>query len=373
MPRWVTDAAVDLPWAGEPQIGCEPSGQTKTLLQQSTVEEGPSGASAGNLQTGETAAWRDELANRLSSYRARRKPKPPRYPSLRLVFDQPSLKASPLRDLLDGIGPISQDALARDSFSARDPNVAEAEIEPAADGEQATAVSQTPTPDQQTNSQRLAQHLAKIIEFPRLASAVPPLPLNELAEPVSSRPRILDVPDAVPPPPALGGITIESAQVPAAEKRPGIDIPLQSAPLMRRAIASAIDASIVGAGCAASGFIFWRIAELRPPRLQTLSMAVAAPVLLWALYQYLLIVYAGSTPGLRLAKLELNCFSGKPVSKSRRRWRVLASYLSALSLGMGYAWVFLDEDCLCWHDRITHTYLAPKASTSASPAKPTAI
>jgi hypothetical protein len=26
---------------------------------------------------------------------------------------------------------------------------------------------------------------------------------------------------------------------------------------------------------------------------------------------------------------------------------------------MGYAWVFLDEDALCWHDRITHTYLAP--------------
>jgi hypothetical protein len=26
---------------------------------------------------------------------------------------------------------------------------------------------------------------------------------------------------------------------------------------------------------------------------------------------------------------------------------------------MGYAWVFLDENALCWHDRITHTYLAP--------------
>jgi len=38
---------------------------------------------------------------------------------------------------------------------------------------------------------------------------------------------------------------------------------------------------------------------------------------------------------------------------------VLASYLSAASLGMGYAWVFLDEDVLCWHDRTTHTYLAP--------------
>ena len=78
----------------------------------------------------------------------------------------------------------------------------------------------------------------------------------------------------------------------------------------------------------------------------------------WALYQYLLIVYAGRTPGLSAAGLELACFDGRPARRSLRRWRVLASYLSAASLGMGYAWVFLDEDALCWHDRITHTYLA---------------
>ena len=26
----------------------------------------------------------------------------------------------------------------------------------------------------------------------------------------------------------------------------------------------------------------------------------------------------------------------------------------------GYAWVFLDEDSLCWHDRITGTHLGLK-------------
>lgn len=366
-PRWVTDAAVDQASAGEAEG--EPGTDTTAVVEHAAAEGSLNGAPASNVQTEETAAWRDELANRLSSYRARRRPRPPRYPSLRLAFDQPVLKASaPQNHALDSLRPISQDALALDSFRACDPNIAEAETAPVspANREHASAVSQTPTAGPQTNSQYLAQRSAKIIEFPRFASAAPPLSLNELAEPVLSRPRILDVPDAVPPPPALGGITIESAQLPAAEKRPGIDIPLQSAPLMRRVIASAIDAAIAVMGCTASGFIFWKIAGVRPPRFQILSMASVAAVLLWALYQYLLIVYAGSTPGLRLAKLELNCFSGKPVSKSRRRWRVLASYLSALSLGMGYAWVFLDEDCLCWHDRITRTYLAPKASTSAS-------
>ena len=32
---------------------------------------------------------------------------------------------------------------------------------------------------------------------------------------------------------------------------------------------------------------------------------------------------------------------------------------------MGYVWVLLDEDALCWHDRITHTYLAPKKRGTA--------
>jgi hypothetical protein len=82
------------------------------------------------------------------------------------------------------------------------------------------------------------------------------------------------------------------------------------------------------------------------------------PCVLWAAYHYLLIVYAATTPGLRLAKLSLTRFDDSSTTRSLRRWRVLASLLSALSLGMGFAWVFLDEDGLCWHDRITRTYLS---------------
>jgi hypothetical protein len=48
------------------------------------------------------------------------------------------------------------------------------------------------------------------------------------------------------------------------------------------------------------------------------------------------------------------------LSRGLRRWRVLASILSLASLGLGYAWCFLDEDQLSWHDRITRTHLAPR-------------
>ena len=145
-----------------------------------------------------------------------------------------------------------------------------------------------------------------------------------------------------------------------AEKRPGIDIPLQSAPLGLRLLAALVDGLIIAAASALFGFVFWKVAAMRPPLVQILGLAAGIPCLFWAAYQYLLIVYAASTPGLRVAGLELARFDGTSTSRSLRRWRALAGYLSGLSLGMGYAWVFLDEDALCWHDRITHTYLAPK-------------
>jgi uncharacterized RDD family membrane protein YckC len=187
-----------------------------------------------------------------------------------------------------------------------------------------------------------------------------------LAEAVTDRPRILEAPEFVPPPPALGGITIEPAQQPETEKRPGIDIPLQSAPLTRRILSAAIDGVIIAAACALFAFIFWKLTAIRPPRLQMMSLTAGLSGLFWSAYQYLLVVYSGTTPGLRLARLELARFDGTPASRRLRRWRVLASFLSAASLGMGYAWVFLDEDSLCWHDRITHTYLAPKRQKTAS-------
>ena len=58
------------------------------------------------------------------------------------------------------------------------------------------------------------------------------------------------------------------------------------------------------------------------------------------------------------AKIRLRTFKGNAPSLRQRRNRVLGFYLSALSLGMGLMWVFVDVDALCWHDRLSRTYLA---------------
>jgi uncharacterized RDD family membrane protein YckC len=313
-----------------------------------------------NHEAGEAHAWRDELSDRLNRYRARRKARPPRYPSLSLrfeAFDSASSTNATSRTFLPStLDPVSDRALALDELRSASSAAPEIDLHsrPGPVAEPRPSVAAAPA------QMRAGQVGAKIIEFPRFAWGPPAPPPDQLAEPVCDRPRILEVPEFEPPPPALGGITIDAVKQPEAEKRPGIDGPLQSAPLGLRMVAAMVDGIIIATASALFGFIFWKVTALEPPLTQMWGLVAGIPCVFWAAYQYLLVVYAASTPGLRVAGLQLARFDGAATTRSRRRWRVLACYLSALSLGMGYAWVFLDEDSLCWHDRITHTYLAPK-------------
>jgi uncharacterized RDD family membrane protein YckC len=376
-PRWLPDADA-CPPVTTPHAGLEtPRAEAPSLHP---AAEASTSSDSNESAPEDSPVWRQEVAARLNRYQSRRKPRPPRYPSLRLRFDDedPHRAASgnpvaspPFPQIM---ATASHQALALDGFADSAAHVVETPacgppalpedraLQETAAFPRAAELPQPATPAL-APAQRTAPITAKIIEFPR--SWTPPAaPLDELAEPVldRERPRILEAPEVVPPPPALGGITIEPAQQPDMEKRPGIDIPLQSAPLARRIFSAAIDGVIIAAAGVLFAFIFWKATAIRPPRFQILGLAAGLSALFWASYQYLLMVYSGTTPGLRLARLELARFDGSSAGRRLRRWRVLASFLSAVSLGMGYAWVFLDEDSLCWHDRITHTYLAPMYS-----------
>jgi uncharacterized RDD family membrane protein YckC len=188
------------------------------------------------------------------------------------------------------------------------------------------------------------------------------LPFNrdELAEPVVDRPPIVEAPELVPPPPALGGILIEPAREPARERSPGVDMPVRAAPLSVRALASALDGILVALGLATFLGVFWRFNPALPAAHRAAELVVLCGGILWFAYQAAFIIFCGTTPGLRAAGLKLACFDGGPVPRKSRRWRVVASILSGISLGLGYAWCFFDEDRLSWHDRITKTHLAPE-------------
>jgi uncharacterized RDD family membrane protein YckC len=293
-------------------------------------------------QPGDPDAWRSEVAAKVNHYRGRR-PRAPRYPSLQLKFESAGPPAIERPPGVNQAAVFSTGQLA----ITMDPEVVEM-VEP-----EATEAT---------------DGAAKILEFPR-SLFMPAVVVDELAEPVFHRPRILDVPEVLPPPPALGGILIESADQPKDDRRPGFELPLKSASLGRRILAGATDAALVVAGFAAFAYIFFRITSSVPPLRQSAGVAAALLATFWTAYQYLLLVYSETTPGLRLAKLELSRFDGTAVPRRLRRWRVLASALSGLSLTLGYIWCFMDEDELCWHDRITHTYMAPK--TGKAPPTPT--
>jgi len=298
-----------------------------------------SGATAGaSLPPPDDESWRVEIAARLERYRARRRPRAPRYPSLLLPFDSAA----------DWSRPLPETNSVAAALPPRASVARQMEQQPAAEELPSVAASHRAMAEEPNSS-------AKVIVFPRSA-AIPRSWIPELAEPVRDCPRILEVPEVLPPPPALGGILIEPATAPE-ENRSGAELPQSSASLTQRWLAGLVDSLILGAALAAFAAIFLRLNPEGAPLPVLLAGFLAVTVLLWAAYEFLFVVYTGSTPGLRVMRLRLLRFDGSRAGRRARGWRVLASFLSACSLGLGYLWSVLDEDGLCWHDRITHTHI----------------
>ena len=201
----------------------------------------------------------------------------------------------------------------------------------------------------------------KIIEFPKPVAA-PPV-VEELAEPVVEKPRILE---AEEPPeeevaapvaaPAVASITLEpsAAEVVNAYGQQQ-EVLLWIAPPTQRIFAGLVDGLIVATATGLFGLLFLQMSGAAPSGRMSLGVALALPGLFWALYQYIFLVYGGTTPGLQMTGLRLTSFDGNPVPSRVRQWRALAMILSYLSLGLGFLWAMVDEDGLCWHDRITRT------------------
>ena len=285
--------------------------------------------------------WRHEVAARLERYRSRHKPRAPRYPSLFLPFDPPETRPRPIIPS-DPPSPAVQTHANMALQLEQEP--------PAPPVAQHIALGIIESPEPGDN----------LIEFPRSA-AIPVFRAAELAEPVLDRPRIIEAPEIVPLPPALGGILIEPAASKESDKK-SADVPISPATIGQRVAAALVDSLILGAALSSFAAIFVRFNPERGPVPLLVGTGLAIALLLWAAYEFLFVVYTGSTPGLCALKLRLVRFDGSPTTRRRRRWRVLASFLSALSLGLGYFWSILDEDGLCWHDRITRTHVQATAS-----------
>jgi len=205
----------------------------------------------------------------------------------------------------------------------------------------------------------------KIIAFPRQATLAPET-RHRLADPVvPEQPRILDVPEeleAFPSAPLLDGLQLPSNAQPEAPAD-HIELPLEPASPSQRVGAGLIDCALIAVSSAVFGAVCYKMLPKLSLTKPLLLTAGSIPVLLWAAYQYVLTMYGGATVGMRALHLRLRTFKGGTPNWRHRRSRVIGLYFSAASLMMGLLWALVDVDALCWHDRISRTFLTKQAST----------
>jgi uncharacterized RDD family membrane protein YckC len=295
------------------------------------------------------AIWRNEVASRVESYRARRR-RPIRERSLPLDFERAVNREITHGSLAASEGEELASAAHHPAFPQADAApLWETELE-SPDPELAIGISE-PTPDLEP----WTDDSSKIIEFPRqpMLPVSPPC-FEELAEPIIDRPRILEAPEEVDTASPLSDISVAPE-----EEQPVVEfeLPLQVASMSRRIIAGLLDSLIVLLGAAVFVVIAHKCGVPVPRARADFLLLMVAPCIFWAMYEYLFLVYAGVTPGLQLTRLRLITFDGVQPRRPTRRARSIAMMLSTFSLGLGLLWAALDEDTLCWHDRITRTYV----------------
>jgi len=312
-------------------------------------------------------AWRSEVHARVRGYRARRRWR--ENGTMPLDFDSaaaPTLESEmppapePRREICDTsfYRRLNQENLTQSAgFPQRE---RELEVAPAME---LPAPDPLPPLPQPAPVVQAVPERRNVITFPRPA-VEPPLAArpnpDELAYAVTP-PRILDVPEDNAPAiqQSLFPVRMEpevEVQLPPLPQ-PRIEVPLQVAPIPLRVAAEAADALLVLSASLIFYAMTWHTYGTVHHGKTFWGLLALVPVLFGAVYEYLFLVHSGRTPGMQMMGMHLNCFDRHGTGQRERRRRAIYKIISAISLGLGFLWAFLDEDLLCWHDRITRTFL----------------
>ena len=163
--------------------------------------------------------------------------------------------------------------------------------------------------------------------------------------------------------PEWSGIKLDAR--PAAESTVAADAALAAAtapeielaPLSRRLLAIFVDATLITAALIAAGaFTAYNATALPGPHDMGIS-AVFGFMAAAVLYELMFLTLARATPGMRYAQIALTTFGNEQPSREQRQRRLAVMPLSVLPVGLGLLWSLFDEERLCWHDRLSQTYL----------------
>ena len=282
----------------------------------------------------EPAPWRQELSERVQSFRQRRarlRNEPAQEESLDFEFEPREASAPPGRGV-EEILEFPQNDLAVD-----------AEISPPAALEDDVQHSGAETLEKDDEGlEILDSALAQADEF-----AIEP------ASPAGNRLEIVVGPSEVDAPVAASQLALQAFPV---------------APLGRRFLAGLVDGLVLLLGAGLFALIFWRAGgHLTPVPPDLAIVALIAVILVWA-YFGLFTALTFSTPGLTWMDIEVRNMEGSPPAPRESLLRAFGYLVSISALMIGFVWALVDSEGLTWHDRISGTFLTPANQEAPSEA-----
>jgi uncharacterized RDD family membrane protein YckC len=161
------------------------------------------------------------------------------------------------------------------------------------------------------------------------------------------------------PAPAWSGIALKDQPPvePEPPKAPASMPALRLAPLGPRLAAALVDGALIAAALLGSALVAAAsIGYPLPAGIARFSVLLGF-LLAYLLYQAIFLILDEATPGMRCAGLFLCTFDGQSPTLAQLCRRLGALLLSVLPVGLGVAWILLDDEHLCWHDRLSKTYL----------------
>jgi uncharacterized RDD family membrane protein YckC len=126
-----------------------------------------------------------------------------------------------------------------------------------------------------------------------------------------------------------------------------------------RAMAVAVDASIVLIALAVFGIIFRLAGGVFVLDAKTAPVFLAAAAGVVVFYRVLWCLANGDSAGQCWTHLRLVNFDGQRPTRTQRFYRLASGLLGLLAAGIGLLWSLVDEETLTWHDHISKTFPTP--------------
>ena len=307
----------------EPQQGERPQTMFDNL-DFGFVPDRPADSKATPAQVQEPTAWRQELSERVSSFRQRRarmRNEPLEEENLDFEFERSETNGLAEPDVESFLEFPQNDA----SIDAEIATPAAAETE----GRYSDAAALEPGDDR-----------FEIPDSPRTHD-------DFAFEPASDPDSRLEI--VVGPPEGV---------VPADTSAPELEA-FPVAPMGRRFLAGLVDGLVLLFGGGLFALIF-KIAgghlTLIPPNVAVLG--VIACIFVWS-YFALFTALAFSTPGQIWMRIEVRNLEGWPPEPRESFLRAFGYLVSLSAFMIGFFWALVDSDGLTWHDRISGTFLTP--------------